>query len=92
MNTHALNPSAQPAAVNGPARSLAVTWRRLRDGWQQRRRMAATRLCLSSLSDRTLQDLGLVRSEAGSVASELHGMVEAHRVRSGSSNLGWRQP
>jgi uncharacterized protein YjiS (DUF1127 family) len=90
MNAPTLTSSAKADATSVP--SLADSWRRFRDAWRNRRRMAATRLSLSSLSDRTLHDLGLARAEAGSIASELHGLVEAQRVRSGSAGHGGRQP
>ncbi len=49
--------------------------------WRRRRRAAALQRELQALDDRILRDVGLTRSEIGSLSAELAGLVERSRVR-----------
>lgn len=50
-------------------------------GLVRRRRQVATQSALARLDDRILKDLGMDRSEIGSVAAERYGDCAATRVR-----------
>jgi len=61
------------------SRWMAAAARRYVDAWRQRRLARATYMSLRGLDARTLRDVGLDRSEMGSVAAEIAG--EADRTR-----------
>jgi uncharacterized protein YjiS (DUF1127 family) len=67
------------------AASVARGVRRARARWQRRRESSSIRDALSELDDHTLRDLGLHRSEIGSVAAEMTGRSARDRVRSALS-------
>jgi len=78
-------PHGRTGAPMGHAHS---TWQRLRAHWQRwrDRQVAATRKrrewqALRELGDATLRDLGIARSELGSIQAEIDGHVEATRMR-----------
>jgi uncharacterized protein YjiS (DUF1127 family) len=52
------------------------------DGLRRWRQAAATRRSLQGLDDAGLRDLGLSRAEIASIAAEVHGVIDAQRVRS----------
>lgn len=59
--------------------------------WRRRRVERLTDQALRQLDARLLRDLGLDRSEAGSVACELSGSAERTRVRvPGRIGSGWQ--
>lgn len=66
---------------------LADAARRLREAQASRQFERATRQTLAGLDDRTLRDLGFVRSEIGSVARELGAPSPSRRVRAFSTAL-----
>jgi uncharacterized protein YjiS (DUF1127 family) len=82
---------ALPTKPTGTARTShapRITWSRVARRFHAllrllaRRRRARRRLLdLGHLDDRTLRDLGLTRSELGSIASELGGRAELSRRR-----------
>ncbi|WP_298829194.1 hypothetical protein [uncultured Piscinibacter sp.] len=72
--------AAPSTAITAPGRRLA----RLRDrvrAWLARGRERSATVALESLDERSLRDIGLARSELGSVRAELEGRVEATRLR-----------
>lgn len=77
MSTH-----AHPAR---PWRAADLRWPRwlqpLVRHWRRMRRAAATRRELARLDDTMLRDLGLRRSEIGSISAELAGLAETTRLR-----------
>lgn len=64
-------------ALQGVARAL----RRRRAAWQQRREARDNHLALRGLDERTLRDLGIDRSEIGSLVAEFGNQAEPTRVR-----------
>ena len=77
------------AAVSGhtmpaprPQRSSlpVVVLKRLVRAWRRWKAARATRLELSTLDARMLRDLGIDRSEVGSVAAEIAGLAERTRA------------
>jgi uncharacterized protein YjiS (DUF1127 family) len=64
------------------ARAVAAMLRDAYAGYVRRREAKAVRLALGELDDRTLRDLGLDRSEIGSVAAEVAGGAERTRILS----------
>jgi uncharacterized protein YjiS (DUF1127 family) len=56
--------------------------------WAQRREARATMLALSELDDHTLHDIGLDRSEIGSIAAEVASSAAASRVRVLQARIG----
>ena len=73
---------AAPRTRNGGIVTVIAAWlvAAWRD-WQRQRDRFATRRTLESLSDATLRDIGLSRSEIDSVAAELVGQAETTRRR-----------
>ena len=55
-------------------------WTFLRERWQQRRRQAETVRALGFLDTRGLRDLGLDRSEIGSISAEASGLADPTRL------------
>jgi uncharacterized protein YjiS (DUF1127 family) len=49
--------------------------------WRRRRHAAALQRELDGLDDRTLRDVGLTRSETGSMSAELAGLAERSRTQ-----------
>ena len=82
-----MNPKANTAGdgdslnrLNDAAGRMVADWeRRAKDWWQRRQVAHATREALHGLDGRALRDIGLDRSEIGSVAAELAGLAENHR-------------
>jgi len=60
--------------------ATADALRRAQATWRQRRQARYYRLPLQEIDDRTLRDIGLVRSEIGSVAAELAGAAAPTRI------------
>jgi len=69
--------AASGALLAAAAEALMQT--RLR--WQRRRELRRMQQALAGLPDDTLRDIGMARSEIGSVASESLGLIEATRAR-----------
>jgi uncharacterized protein YjiS (DUF1127 family) len=82
-------PSPQRASVPRPARATSMmTWiRRALRAWAEARRERALRAALAKLDGITLRDLGITRSEIGSVAAEWAGRVEPTRRLSAPRNV-----
>jgi len=57
-------------------------WKRLEGRWLRRRRQVLTVTRLHELDARALKDLGIDRSEIGSVAAESIGLVGRERLQS----------
>lgn len=72
IRIHSSPPHLLLRTMLGAPRRAWQRWRRLRDACETRR-------FLSELSDRTLHDLGLHRSEIGSLAAEVGGLAHAER-------------
>ena len=89
-DSHEANPSAARAAQRRLAGHVAAIVRAALEAWRERRHAAATRRDLDQLDDATLRDLGLHRSEAASLAAELHGIVVASRQLSMASRFDAR--
>lgn len=49
--------------------------------WRRRRHARAVRRALNALDERSLRDIGLTRSEIGSMSAELAGLAERSRIR-----------
>jgi uncharacterized protein YjiS (DUF1127 family) len=71
-----------------PVERHLLAWHRLRALWRRRldrqaevRRQRRELCTLSGLSDATLRDLGLARSELGSIQAEIDGRATATRMR-----------
>jgi RimJ/RimL family protein N-acetyltransferase len=64
------------------AESIGEIARRARARWRRQQRASSTRAALAGLDDRTLRDLGLHRSEIGSVAAEVAGETARERLLS----------
>jgi uncharacterized protein YjiS (DUF1127 family) len=69
-------PARQLRQVAAPSRLRSV-FAHMRRRWRE----AATRRALSELDEGTLRDIGMTRSEIGSVAAEAHHAVLPTRVR-----------
>ena len=82
---------AARAAQRRLAAHVAAVVRAALDAWRERRRVAATRRELERLDAATQRDLGLHRSEAASVAAEVHGVAVASRRLSLASRLDARR-
>ena len=80
------------AGRGGPVFSLAAgileLAARARKRWERQRRASATRAGLAGLDDHTLRDLGLHRSEIGSIAAEVAGETTRERMLSALSSHG----
>ena len=70
------------------ARAVVAMVRDAYAGYVRRRAAKAARLALGELDDRTLRDLGLDRSEIGSVAAEVTGGAERTRILSALTRNG----
>jgi uncharacterized protein YjiS (DUF1127 family) len=68
-------------AAAAAIRAAVAFARRIEARARRRRQAYAFREELRGLDDNTLRDLGLDRSEIGSVASEMAGLTDATRVR-----------
>lgn len=93
MTLHTTATASQRAARAAQRRladHVAAIVRSALEAWRERRRIAATRLVLEQLDAATLRDLGLDRSEAASVAAELHGVAVASRRLSLASRVDVR--
>ena len=77
MQTHHTLCLLAPVAAGQFARFVAD----LIEGWRRTSLGRATTLTLHSLDDRTLQDLGLHRSEIGGLAAEIDGLADVSYVR-----------
>jgi uncharacterized protein YjiS (DUF1127 family) len=81
-----MNTSSQalpaPAAPRGIVDSMLERVRTLAGAIRLSRRRSAFMLALQALDDRTLHDIGLHRSEIGSVVAELIGDAPVTRRRS----------
>jgi uncharacterized protein YjiS (DUF1127 family) len=82
---------AASAAQRRLSDHVAALVRATVEAWRERRRLAATRTELEQLDAATLRDLGMHRSEVGSVAAELHGFAVASRRQSLASRLDLRR-
>lgn len=95
MPTHnAPPPVGHPALAGLRARVAAVanTVRRKAENHARRGLARRTRQTLEWIDDRTLRDMGLVRSEISSIASEVAGDAEVTRLRIGLSAHHWPGP
>lgn len=97
MSTLASSVAARAAASSAQRRfaatladTVANAVRTVADVLRRRRELARTLRDVERLDAATLRDLGLHRSEAGSVAAELHGFAEASRRLSIASRVDAR--
>jgi uncharacterized protein YjiS (DUF1127 family) len=71
--------SASRIAQRRFAEAVVAAFRNLARRLREQRDVARTRRALASLDAATLRDLGIHRSETGSVAAEVHAMAQASR-------------
>ena len=68
-------------AIVAAIRGAAAFVRRIAGGGRRRRQAWESRRALRGLDGHALSDLGIDRSEIGSVASEMAGLTDATRLR-----------
>ena len=86
---HAAPAAEAGSTVRRAAATLRARLARAIAALRRRAQEARTREALSRLDDATLRDLGLHRSEIGSLAAEAHGRAEAARWLSRQPLLDW---